>query len=194
MNLNKHKRIFNAISSIYNLFYHHQLETYSKILNDNLRLLELPDHGRILDIGCGTGAFAGSFSLKGYDVSGVDIAEKMIKYAQKRGINSQYGNVVDGLDFPDKSFDLVISAYVAHGLDREKRIQLFMESARLSKGLVLFHDYNTSRNIVINVIEYMEDGDYFNFIKNGLEEMTKVFSKVTVININKFNNWYLCAP
>ena len=158
------------------------------------QLLNIASGSSVLDIGCGTGAFSASFSTLGHDVTGVDIAEKMIKYALKRGVKSLYGNVVDGLNFPDKSFDMVMSALVVHGLDREKRKKLLEEAARLSRGIVLFHDYNSKRNKFISIIEYLEDGDYFNFIENGLSEMKGIFSKVKVIPVRKYNNWYVCTP
>jgi len=194
MNLQKHTRFFNGISSIYNLFFHHQHHSYTAVINANLSLLNLPANCSVLDIGCGTGAFTSSFASQGFRVTGVDIAEKMVKHAVQRGLNCHYGNVKDGLEFPEKSFDLVTSAYVAHGLDRDKRKKLFEEAARLSKGTVLFHDYNNRRNMIINIVEWLEDGDYFNFIKDGLYEMNNVFGKVEVIPIKKYSNWYICTP
>ena len=103
-------------------------------------------------------------------------------------------NVVDGLDFEDKSYDLVVFAFVAHGLDKDKRKNLFIEASRLSRGKVLFHDYSSERNILTNIIEYIEGGDYFNFIKTGLEEMQEVFNSVEVVRIKKNTNWYICTP
>ncbi len=194
MDMKKHKRIFNRISPIYNLFFNSQVRSYSEILSRYASELSLSPGNSILDMGCGTGAFAQTFSLSGYNVTGVDSAEMMLRYAAKRGIKSIYGDFIQGLDMGDKSYDLVISAYVAHGIDREKRMKLFRESARLCKGNVLFHDYSKNRNCFINFIEFMEDGDYFNFIKTGLDEMKEVFSDVKVIPVKKFNNWYICTP
>ena len=115
-------------------------------MGEHINKLQIPEKGRILDIGCGTGALVQSLTDFGYEVSGVDLAEKMLDHAVKRGFNCRYGNVVDGLGMEDHSFDLVTSAFVAHGLDRDKRKRLFEEAARLSRGPVLFHDYSDSRN------------------------------------------------
>lgn len=192
MDLEKHKRIFNFISPVYNLFFMKQLSVYSELLSQHLEKLDLKQKSSILDLGCGTGAFGAAFASLGHDVSGVDLADRMVKQARSRGLNCHQGNILEGLSFADSSFDLIISSFVAHGLDREKRKVFMGEAARISRGPVLFHDYSSKRNFFINVIEYLEDGDYFNFIRTGLDEMKIHFSYVQVIPVKPYNNWYLC--
>ena len=131
---------------------------------------------------------------RGFEVIGIDMAGMMMRYGIKRDLDCRYGNIVEGLDFDDNSFDLVTFAFVAHGLDRDKRRKLFIEAARLSGGKVLFHDYSPERSIITNIIEYIEGGDYFNFIRTGLEEMEEIFSSVEVVGIRKYTNWYICTP
>ncbi len=63
--------------------------------------------GLVLDIGCGSGY--GSFKLKelGYDVTGIDLSEKMIELA-KNHLGSDvplYVGSVDELPFKDESFN-----------------------------------------------------------------------------------------
>lgn len=192
MDLNKHRNIFNIISPVYNLFFKSQIRGYSELLKLHGGELELNGKAEILDLGCGTGAFGAAFSGEGHKVTGIDLAERMVSLASKRGLICRHGNALEGLDFPDSSFDLVTAAYVAHGLDREKRELLMKEAARISRGPVLFHDYSTRRSLSINIIEYLEDGDYFNFIKTGLEEMRSLFREVKVIPVKPHNNWYIC--
>ena len=184
MDLEKHKNLFNTISPVYNWFFNYQVKRYSKTLELFCSELDLNTGDFILDIGCGTGAFSKTFSQASYDVTGVDISERMLKYARKNGIQCFHGNIIEGLNLEDKSFNLVTSALVCHGIDRDKRIHLFKESARLSKGKVLFHDYSMKRNLIINIIEYLEDGDYFNFIKTGLSEMKEIFSDVKIVPVS----------
>ncbi|MCM3236748.1 class I SAM-dependent methyltransferase [Heyndrickxia oleronia] len=62
--------------------------------------------GKFLDLGCGDGF--GSYLLfeKGYDVSGIDISEKMIQYAKKKETNHltfYQGDMLD-LPFNDEEF------------------------------------------------------------------------------------------
>lgn len=194
MDLVKHKKLFNFISPVYNLFFDKQVEKYNELYHRFEELLNLKPNSDILDIGCGTGAFSKTFMLNGHNISGVDISEKMLHYARGKGINASLGNVVDGLAYDDKSFDYVISAFVTHGLDRDKRNKMLLEASRLSKELVIIHDYSEKSNILIKIAEFLENGDYFNFIKTGLDEMNEVFSNVKVLPNDDFSNWYICTP
>lgn len=194
MDLEKHEILFDRISPVYNWFFNKQVKGYAQILEQYASELDMSPGDKVLDIGCGTGAFARTFSKGSCKVLGIDISKKMQKYALLNDVNCILGNVAEGLDLKDRSFDLVVSAYVAHGLDKEKRMKLFKESARLSRGKVLYHDYSQNRHVLINIIEYLEKGDYFNFIKTGQAEMEEIFSKVKVIPVKKYNNWYICTP
>ncbi len=116
-----------------------------------------------------------------------------MRYGIKRGLDCRYGNILKDLDFEDHSFDLVTFAFVAYGMDKKKRRKLFLEAARLSRGKVLFHDYNSHWNIGIDIIEYLEGSDYFNFIRTGLSEMQAVFKSVEVLRLKKHTSWYICT-
>ena len=131
MNLKKHEHLFNIIAPGYNWFFKSQVLNYTEILSRNIYKLGIPDNSRILDVGCGTGAFSQALVNRGFKVVGIDMAKKMINYGSKRGLDCRYGNIIDGLGFENKSFDLVVFAFVAHGLDSDKRNKLFQEAIRL---------------------------------------------------------------
>ncbi len=192
MNLTLHRYIFEIIAPVYTWFFKGQHKRYTEILSENEALLKIPPGGRILDIGCGTGALTQAFADRGFSVTGVDIARNMAASGKRKGLDCMYGNAVEGLPFPDKSFDLVVFAYVAHGLDREKRAQLFREASRLSGGTVLIHDYGRERSLGTTFIEFLEGGDYFNFIKKGEDEMRNFFPDVTVVSVGDNACWYIC--
>jgi ubiquinone/menaquinone biosynthesis C-methylase UbiE len=193
-----HIELFNRIASVYRVFYRSQVRSYSKLLQMKRHLLEIHDRGRILDIGCGTGALAYSLKMMDFDVIGIDASSAMIEQARRAnrqaGITFMVSDVSRGLNFESKSFDLVIGSYLAHGLKERDRITLFKESKRLAKEQVIFHDFNHKRSIFIDFIEWLEGGDYFNFIHKGYHEMERIFSSVRIINMGHFVSWYLCKP
>lgn len=68
----------------------------------------VPNGGRLLEIGCGTGHWSEYFSNKGFDVTGVDISEQMIAIAKQRKASHAIFDVCDAatLPFDDASFDV----------------------------------------------------------------------------------------
>lgn len=67
-----------------------------------------PEGRRILEIGCGTGHWAGFFSELGLEVFGVDLSSGMVRVAQSRGIERARFALADAssLPFPSGSFDV----------------------------------------------------------------------------------------
>ncbi len=95
------------------------------------------------------------------------------------------------LPFSDDSFDLVISSFVIHALKPERRRWVYAELKRVSKNLIVFHDYNEKRGIITTVVEVIEAGDYFNFIKVAKKEMEAFFGEVEIVEINRKTVWYI---
>jgi len=103
------------------------------------------------------------------------------------------------LPFKDKSFDVAISSYVAHGLEEEEKKRMYAEMSRITKKYVIIHDYNNERSFQTSIIEWLEGGDYFHFIKNAesemkecLSEMKTCFAEVRIIKVGVRANWYIC--
>ena len=187
-------KLFNRIARPYSWFFRSQVKFYRACFDAGRSFLPDPAGKQALDLGCGTGAFATVLKGEGWDVRGIDAAEKMVAKARRVGIDASVGDVLAGLPLADKSFDLVSAAYVVHGLEREDRAAFFREAGRLSRGLVLFHDYSGRRRLLTDFIERLEGGGYFEFIETGAEEMRLAFSNVRVLETSESSSWYLCTP
>ena len=180
--------LFHNISSIYGLFFNIQVKHFTHIFNNLKNRFDLSNYENIIDIGCGTGAMCNVFYEQGLTVTGIDPAEGMIKTAKKKSIGKDIkfieANMLTGLPFADKSFDVSISSFVAHGLSKNERLIMYDEMKRITKHLVIIYDYNEHRGLITDIAEWLEGGDYFNFIKTIKNELNKKFIDVTIIHAN----------
>ena len=77
--LDLNKRAWNNIAEKYN-------DRSETPISDVFTLFtgKLPEKGKVLDLGCGTGLpYARSLVEKGFDIVGVDLSEDMVKVASK---------------------------------------------------------------------------------------------------------------
>lgn len=197
--------LFNAIAPVYGLFYEMQKNRYGAVVDRASEALDLASYDTVLDVGCGTGALCAVLAEKGLSVTGVDPAAKMLSIAKRhpesRKINYIHGNALEKLPFEDKSFDISIASYVAHGMHEGERKHLYAEMARVTKSRVIIYDYNQNRALMTSIVEWLERGDYFRFIKNPkvemetcISEMRSCFSHVRAIDVDARASWYVCTP
>jgi len=102
---------FGALAGDYDRWY----ESAKGLMYDRLekktisRYLPPGAKGRkLLEIGCGTGHWSQFFSEYGFEVTGVDVSERMINIAQRKNIPNASFQLADGqaLPFPDGAFDI----------------------------------------------------------------------------------------
>ena len=197
--------LFNTIAPVYGLFYQKQKQRYREIVRHAARELNFVGNESILDVGCGTGALCSVLHEAGFSVTGVDPAQNMLAVAKRQPENEDIrflqADALERLPFADKSFDLSIASYVAHGLQKRERMKLYAEMRRITKEKVILFDYNQNRSLTTSLVEWLERGDYFRFIKNPkgemescISEMEKCFSEVRVIDVDKRAAWYVCTP
>ena len=190
--------IFDIIAPIYGKFFNMQRKFYSRVVNKVKSEFDISEFSTILDIGCGTGALCQVIHQAGLEVTGVDPSKLMLNQAknklQRLPIELIHIDPNERLPFEDKSFDLVISSYVVHGLEPKERLKLYKEMNRIAKNFVIIHDYNENRALLTTIIEWLENGDYFDFIKLAESEMSQVFDQVRKVDVEKRAAWYICKP
>ena len=135
--------------------YNGKRQMSKQIIEGSAGYVKLPDGGRGLDVGCGSGALTiaaakrnPNASLLGIDRWGKEYASfsKTLceTNAAAEGVTNaafQKGDATR-LDFPDESFDAVMSNYVYHNIPVKDRQKLLLETLRVLKkgGTFSLHD------------------------------------------------------
>lgn len=111
-----------------------------------LSYLDYDGEGSLLDVGCGSGALSIRAALTWPEskVTGIDYWGAVYGYGQamceknsvSEGVDSQcifQRGDANRLDFPDESFDAVVSNYVYHNITGADKQELLMETLRVLK-------------------------------------------------------------
>ncbi|MHA2397262.1 MAG: class I SAM-dependent methyltransferase [Promethearchaeota archaeon] len=103
----------------------------------------IPPRGKVLDAGCGNGAYSRLLSEK-FDVFGVDISEKQIELARKNAPEAQFKcQDMTEILFPEENFDGILAFYSVIHVPREEHSELLTNFYRMLKkeGILLssFH-------------------------------------------------------
>lgn len=164
--------------------YNGKRQMAKKIIDGVASYVILPEGGKGLDVGCGSGALTiacakrnPQANMVGIDRWGVDYASYSIRLCQDNakaeGVsNTSFtkGNATK-LDFADESFDAVTSNYVYHNIASRNRQAILLETLRTLKkgGCFAIHD-------IFSRINY---GDMQAFVKR-LKDMG--YEKVELID------------
>mgnify|MGYP000866514873 CR=1 FL=1 len=202
---NNSSTLFDRIAPVYGLFYNYQKKRFREVIDRASEEMDLNSYRTILDVGCGTGALCSVLNEIGLTVTGIDPAARMLSIARGKPENARIifiqASVLDKLPFEDKSFDVSIASYVAHGMQKNEREKMYSEMSRVTKNKVIIYDYNNKRAVLTSLIERLEGGDYFRFIESAETEMKNCvsgsescFSEVRVLDVDVRGSWYICTP
>lgn len=195
-NIPKSNFMFDLISGIYSLFYGYQVKKFRFAVAAARPEFDVSRYESALDVGCGSGAFCSVLAENGLRMTGLDNSVKMLEIAERKnlglGASFMHHDALTPLPFKQDSFDFSIASYVAHGLTPKEREKMLDEMKRVSRHYVVLHEYGKKRKLTTDIIEYLEGGNYFTFIKNIESELKGLFDNVKIIKVGKNGLWYVC--
>jgi len=68
---------------------------------------------------------------------------------------------------------------------------MYREMARVTEKKMIIYDYNQERRLANDFVEWLEGGDYFNFIKVVEDELRGEFGNVSKRDVDKRAAWYV---
>ncbi|WP_297436956.1 class I SAM-dependent methyltransferase [Thermococcus sp.] len=113
---------FNRIAARYDGWYRTRTGEYVDRTEKRLIFSMMRSRGgRALDLGCGTGNYTLELKRRGFDVTGLDASEGMLKVARAKGLPCIEGDAYS-LPFADGSFDLVLSVTMFEFIREPERV------------------------------------------------------------------------
>ncbi|WP_179319568.1 class I SAM-dependent DNA methyltransferase [Winogradskyella helgolandensis] len=186
----------------YHILYKDRDYTEAQTFMDNLtNYLNIPEHGKILDLACGKGRHSVYLNSLGYNVTGVDLSEQSIAHAKKFENKTLKFDVHDmSKPYPD-TFDAVFNLFTSFGyfedencnLETIKSIQaelnefgfgvidfmntnsvidnLIAEDVKTVEGIDFYQKRSVKDGYIIKDISFEADGEKFEF-----QERVKAFT------------------
>lgn len=147
---------------------------YSEIKYQIIELISKRKSAKILDMGVGTGEITSPLYDLGYDITGVDISEKMIGLAKNGMPNATFikKEFTDIISVLNSKFDFIIFNYSIHHLSYDEQIDLlinlnpFLEDS----GTIIIGDVSSMIQDEMDLLEQKysliwDDDEYYPILK-----------------------------
>jgi len=183
----RHLDLFELIAEPYGWFYAYQKRHYRRVVE----VMGLKPGLKVLDLGAGTGAMA-SLLNEVHDVLAVDGSKAMLRVLKRLDsrLNVALVDITQTLPYTDKQFDVVLTSFVLHGLKAKDRLHILSEMKRVAE-LVIVYDYYGKRHFFTDIVEFVEQGDYFNFMKQFKGEFQSFFPENAIFQITSGSALYI---
>lgn len=163
--------------------YNGKRQMSKQIIDAVASYVEIPDGSKCLDVGCGSGALSIAVAKKNPNAQVIGIDRWGKEYASFSKNLCESNSAAEGvsntsfqqgdackLDFPDETFDAVISNYVYHNIPSKDRQAILLETLRTLKkgGTFAIHD-------IMSKAKYGDMESFVNKLKDmGYEEVKLV--------------------
>ena len=127
---------YNRAARIYDIIEFIRRDTRPKVVEKS----GLRNGDKVLDACTGTGDLALAFAKAGADVTGIDIAEKMLLRARQKSngfLVSWFRMDTTDIKFRDNSFDISTISLALHHMPEEEQIKALSELARVTRRKVI---------------------------------------------------------
>jgi ubiquinone/menaquinone biosynthesis C-methylase UbiE len=138
-------------------------ELYNKPLDKKLYDLffeRVVNKGQVLEIGCGPGEIANYLKMKGVDIIGIDLSDKMVEIAKSLNpfIVFRVGDIFD-LKFENNSIAGIVAPYLIVNFTLEDVLNAFSEMNRvlMPHGQLLLSFHSGDEELVID--DFFEKGN-----------------------------------
>jgi len=128
---------------------------FDRLLKEDI----LPESGKVLDVGCGTGQLANHLAKRGYNLTGIDVSREMLNLAKQKLGPGFFATFETGfaqrLSFADNSFDLVVASKLFQHISKWR--DAIAEIVRVSRPATYFVHINESGAFRHSVRRKMEE-------------------------------------
>lgn len=181
--------VFNVTNKIVRAYYREAMPAL-------ISKISITDKTTVLDIGTGTGGFAGILLEYTPNITGIDFSPEMLNEARK-----EYGGRINFVNmaaheitlFENKSFDLVTSAFCLHDMSNEYRFNVLEQMRRIANEKVIIVDYSKKINLISRAIEFFEGSHYKDYVKKIAHQLNSIFPEFEEIPfLKRYMIIYIC--
>ena len=140
--------------------YQHRNESDAKLLFELIiKHIEIPIKGKVLDLACGSGRHSLLFARKGFNVTGIDLSENLLRVAETSAIREKLKMQFIKADLRNieltEKFDLVVNLFTSFGFFEkdEDNFSIFRTASDLLKsGGYFVFDFLNSAFVESNLV------------------------------------------
>lgn len=162
------------------------------IVRDNLAryLQKKPGDTELLDFGCGSGLFVDELSHAGFNAHGLDVSAEAVGFGRLKGIKNL--DIIESykIDFPDNTFDAILSMDVLEHLENEDRALSEIERVLKPGGVVVIM---VPAFMFLWGVQDEASHHYRRYTKKHLLRVIKKSTKLEIVRSSYFNTFLFPA-